>query len=144
MVRGLLGVRTITTSNGSTAYELIAPTAGIGVTLRKMTISLAAATASTLGLGRPAAIGVTPTSPVRLLPDRAGDPFEVDTKTAVAWGTPPTQPAAFMARISFPAVIGSTIVWEFNNGILIPAGGSLTLWNLAVNGVLDVTVEVDE
>jgi len=144
MQRGLLGVRTITVSSGSAAFELIAPANGYGVFLRQMTISLAAATATTLGLGRPAAIGVTPTTPVRLLHEHGGDPLELRTMTAVAWGTPPTIPTAFYRRISFPAVIGSTITWEFSSGISIPAGGSLILWNLAANGVCDVSVVVDE
>jgi len=139
MPRGSLGVRTITGTTGAAAYELIAPA---GCILREMLVTLAAATATTLGLGRPAAIGVTPTSPV-LIPFEYGS-GNLQTKTAVAWGTPPTIPASFYRRIGFPATIGSSINWTFERGLYIPAGGSIILWNLASNGVLDVSVEVDE
>lgn len=143
MIRGSLGVRTSSGSSAAAAYELIAPTIK-SCLVREMQISLAAATASIYGLGRPAAIGITPTTPVTLLNDRNGDPYENLSKTAVAWGTGPTVPAAFIRRVGFPAVIGSVISWVFENGLLIPAGGSLILWNLAANGVIDVSVVVDE
>lgn len=143
MTRGSLGVRTSVGTTGAAAFELIAP-AGTGVWLREMMVVLAAATASTLGLGYPAAIGITPTTPVRLLNEEGGNTFVHETKIAVAWGTGPTIPANFFRRIGFPAAINSQILWTFTKGIYIPAGGSIILWNLASNGVLDVTVSVDE
>jgi len=113
----------------------------------EMQVSLAAATASTYGLGRPAAIGVGPTSPVTLLSmyttgDASG---EIQSKTAIAWTTTaPTIPAQFFKRIGFPATIGASILWTFDEGLYIPAAGTIVLWNLATNGVVDVSAIVRE
>jgi len=110
-----------------------------------MWISMAAATASIYGLGIPAAIGITPTSPVSNLvePDRG---LTGVVTTAVAWGTGPTVPAQFFRRIGFPATIGAGLPepWRFDNGLFIPPAKSLVLWNIGTNRVVDVTIEVDE
>ncbi len=143
MARASSGVRTSNGTTAEAAYELIAP-AGKGFTLREIMITLAAATASTYGLGRPAAKGITPTTPANLLLEGAIDESMIRTATAVAWGTKPTVPAAFYRRVSFPATISSSILWVFPKGIFVPAGASIILWNLATNGVVDVTAVVDE
>lgn len=140
MPRGSIARRTVDGTIATAAYELIAHSTK-GCVLREMLVTLAAATASAYGLGRPAAKGVTPTSPVALLPEDGGI---LQTSTAVAWGTGPTVPTQFFRRVSFPATISSSILWTFANGLYIPAGGTLVLWNIAANGVVDVSVEVDE
>ncbi len=140
MARSSIGVRTSSGSSAAAAWELIANT-GVGCTVLGIHVTLAAATASTYGLGRPAAIGITPTTPVAVLPENTASPALVTApKVAVAWGTGPTIPTAFFRRVSFPATITSNILWEFQDGLWVPAGGSLILWNLAANGVVDVTV----
>lgn len=137
-----LSQRTSDGTTGAAAWEIIAGTKAIAV--RELSIALAAATASTFGIGRPAAAGITPTSPV-LFQSTAKPGTTALAKAAVAWGTGPTVPAAFLRRIGFPATIGSSIVWSFSeNGILIPAGGTLVVWNLASNGVADVWALVEE
>ncbi len=96
-------------------------------------VFLGAATASRYGLGRPQAIGVTPTSPVTVL---AGDPADAagTTTVAVAWGTAPTVPLNFFRRAVFPASIGAGVIWTFpSGGLTIAVSSSLVLWNLAVN-----------
>jgi hypothetical protein len=99
---------------------------------------LAAGTASTYGLGRPAAIGDTPTTPVDFLQQ---DPAEVlaanAVLSAIAWGTGPTAPTAFLRRISLPATVGTGVIWTFPEGLVIPVSGSIVLWNLGTNGVVD-------
>src|SRR3954468_188173 len=72
-------------------------------------IFMAAATASTFGLGRPAAIGVTPTTPVTVLAEDSGSPAG-SVQTALAWGTGPTVPANFFRRVSLPATIGTGVI----------------------------------
>jgi hypothetical protein len=141
MHRVSIARRTSDGTTGAAAFELIAGTKG--VLLREMLVTLAAATASTYGLGRPAAKGITPTAPVTLMSE-LGSNDPVATATALAWGTGPTVPAQFFRRVGFPAVITSFMLWTFANGLAIPAGESLVLWNLASNGVVDVSVEVDE
>jgi hypothetical protein len=103
-----------------------------------------AATASFYALGRPAAIGVTPTSPVTVL---AEDPAEAagTLNTAVAWGTGPTVPANFFRAILLPATIGTGVIWTFPRGLVIAISSSLVLWNLAASSaVLDTVVVGDE
>jgi hypothetical protein len=108
-------------------------------------IFMAAATASQYALGRPAAIGVTPTAPVDFLPDDPADPTVAGlVQSALAWATGPTAPAAFPRRISTPATIGSGVIWTFPRGYMIPVSSSLVLWNLAANGVVDAYAVVEE
>jgi hypothetical protein len=104
---------------------------------------LAAATASTFGLGRPQAIGVTPTSPVTVLQEDPGDPAGT-VQTALAWGTAPTVPLQFFRRISLPATIGTGVIWTFPRGLVIPISSSLVVWNITATGVADIYVVIDE
>lgn len=150
MIRGEITRRTSDGSNAAAAMEIIAPVT-TGVWLREMSIYLAAATASLYKIGRPAVKGITPTTPVTVLPD-SGTAGDVHTTTALAWGTGPTVPAQFFRAVAFPATISSSVVWLFSsivegrtvNGLWIPAGASLVLWNSAANGVVDVNIVVDE
>jgi len=106
-------------------------------------IFLAAATASTFGLGRPQAIGGTPTTPVTVIAEDPGDPAGT-VQTALAWGTPPTVPLYFFRRISLPATIGTGVIWTFPRGLLIPVSSSLVVWNITATGVADIYVVIDE
>lgn len=144
MTRGEISNRTSGVGSGAAALEIIAPVQ-VQTVLRRMLISLAAATASTYGLGRPAAAGITPTTPLRVQSLSGGQPAEYETRTALAWATGPTVPAQFFRRWSSPNVIGSFIEWTWDcGGLIIPAGTSLVLWNLAANGVVDVDITTDE
>jgi hypothetical protein len=105
-------------------------------------ISLATAAATVIGIGRPAAIGVTPTSPKTVLPEDSAAPAGTVT-TAVAWGTGPTVPANFLERFSFPATIGSGAIFTFQQ-LIIPVSSSLIIWNITGGATLDVSVVVDE
>lgn len=139
-----LAQRTSSGTNATAAAELRA-TATDRLRLRQISIALGAATASTFGIGRPAAIGVTPTSPVTGVAMDPGDPAGTG-QGAVAWGTGPTVPAVFIGRIALPAAIGNAWVWTFAPGqeLVIPVSGSLVVWNLATNAVADVTWTWDE
>ena len=106
-------------------------------------IWMAAATASVVGIGRPQAIGVTPTSPVNVLSEDPADPTG-QTQTALAWGTPPTVPLGFFRRVNLPATIGAACILTFPRGLTIAAGASLVHWNTAAVGVMDVHHVVDE
>ncbi len=134
--------RTTGVTSGTAGWE-IRTTATNRSKLLELGIFMAAATASTFGLGRPAAIGVTPTSPQTFLAEDSGAPAG-GTTSALAWGTGPTIPAGFLRRIALPATIGTGVIWTFPQGILIPVSGSLVLWNLALNGVTDVYAVIDE
>lgn len=134
------------TTSGAACYELIGSTTRRSK-LMEMHIFIGAATASIFGLGRPAAIGVTPTSPVNLIAEDPGEPAlgSTDEKTAVAWGTGPTVPAQFFRLANLPGAVGAGIIWTFGpDGIIIPLSGSLVLWNTAaVANVIDIVAVCD-
>lgn len=137
-------IRTSETNTGAAAVELIAGV-GIGCKVLEIGIAIVNATASKFGLGRPAAIGITPTSPVFLLNPSNGDPGVVKASLAVAWGTGPTIPAGFFRQCSLPATAGSERIWSFSTSpIVIPASGSLILWTLSSVSIADVYFTVQE
>jgi hypothetical protein len=134
-------IRTSATGSGVAAVELIVGAKPI--TVKEIGIAIVNATASTFALGRPAAIGITPTSPVALLSPRSV--YEAaKTKLAVAWGTGPTIPAAFFRQCSLPATAGAERIWELGYGISVPASGSLILWTLTTVSIADVYFVIEE
>jgi hypothetical protein len=109
----------------------------------EMGIWLNAATQSPIGIGRPQAIGITPTAPVTVL---AEDPAESTglTQTALAWATAPTVPLNFFRRLNIAAAIGAGVLLTFPRGIVIAAGNSVVNWNIAAVSLYDCHVVVDE
>lgn len=87
------------------------------------------AAATAVGLGRPAAISLTPTTIV---------PQTEDTSAAaavctgqVAASTKPTAPALFLRRFGIPATLGAGIIWTFPQGLVVPSGPSeLVVWQI--------------
>jgi hypothetical protein len=143
-------IRTSATASGAPIVELIA-SAVKGCKIREIGIIIVNATASTFGLGVPAAKGVTPTTPVPLLDMAQGDSGAAGATLAVAWGTPPTIPAAFFRQCSLPATAGAALnpTWRFNkleygNGLFVPAGTSIILWSLTTVSIADVFFTVEE
>lgn len=113
--------------------------------LQEMGVALNAATASLFGLARPAAIGITPTTPVALQAE-SDNGVAALAKTALAWGTKPTNTnVVYLRRFGLPAEVGRNVVWTFGpKGLFIPAAGTLVLFNLAANSALNVWVRISE
>jgi hypothetical protein len=109
----------------------------------EMGIWLNAATQSPIGIGRPQAIGITPTSPVTVLQEDPGDSNGL-TQTALAWGTAPTVPLNFFRRLNIAAAIGAGVLLTFPRGIVIAASFSLVNWNIAAVSLYDCHIVVDE
>lgn len=108
-------------------------------------LTLNAATATTQGIGTPAAAGATPTSPVTFLAEDTGNTTAAGTTAATAWTTMPTTPANFFRRVSLPGTIGGGIIWTFPRGITILKGSlNLCIWNIAIPPVMDVWMVIDE
>ena len=107
-------------------------------------ISQNAATAGVYGLGRPQAIGITPTTPQTFLDEQDGGGPAGLTTCAVAWGTGPTVPVNFLRRISTPATVGAGVIWTFPRGLSLPVSGSIVIWNITATAVADVWAVVDE
>lgn len=133
-----LGVRTSSGTDATAAWEILTGATPGRVKVLEIGFFLAAATATIIGLGRPAATGITPTGPVDFTVEDPNDVIASGVvQSAVAWGTGPTMPGDFLRRISLPATIGAGIIWTFPKGITIPVSESLVLWNLSTNSVLD-------
>ena len=142
MTRFYRADRTSNVTSANACYEII-PGGVQECSLIGIEISLVTAAATVIGLGRPAAIGITPTTPLLVQKGSPTDPTPVTT-TAMAWGTGPTVPTHFLKRWSFPAVIGSGIEHRFLQEISIPVGGSLILWNILGGATLDVSIVIEE
>jgi hypothetical protein len=127
-----LGINTTVATTGAACVE-IRTDANTRFRIREIGLSIGIATASVYGVGRPAARGITPTTPIDFLPyDVADAPVSGFLTSSVAWGTGPTAPAAFFRRFNFPAAIGGGIVFTFDD-LIIPVSGSLVIWNLGTN-----------
>ena len=136
-----LSNRTSNVTIANPCLEIISP-ATVRPKIMQISIVMAAATASVFGLGRPQAVGITPTSPVVLGPWDPADPTTTFCSTALAWATPPTIPLAFFERVSLAAAVGAGIIWTFPDGLVIPASSSMIIWNISATGVSDITVVV--
>jgi len=133
-----LGVRTLSGTNATAGWEIRTGATPGKARLIELGFFLAEAITSTIGLGRPEAIGVTPTSPVNFIPEDTDDVIASGViQSAVAWGTGPTAPDVFLRRITLPATIGTGVIFTWPRGLAIPVSSSLVLWNLDTNAVLD-------
>lgn len=142
MAIGSIGVR-ITTFTGTTSACFEArTTSAVRATVLEVSIIATAATAQSFGLGRPQAIGVTPTSPVAFQRDEPGAPVCVTT-TALAWATSPTVPLVYHRRWN-SAAAGGGIIWTFPRGLVIPVSSSVVLWNITTTIASDVNMVIDE
>jgi hypothetical protein len=141
------GTCNVTATSGAPRLEIRAP-ATAKVKIIELDLYNGAATASILAIVRANAIGVTPTSPVGLLPELPDDlPVTSTTLLATAWGTAPTLTAAnALRRVNMAAAIGSGILWTWGaDGLVIPASGSLVIFNVAAaTAVLDFSLVIEE
>ena len=134
--------RTTNTTSGAAAHTIYTGSTDRAAVL-EVGVFMGAATASTYGLGRPAAAGVTPTSPVLLLAEDPANPAAT-VNSALAWATSPTNPTDALRRWASPATIGTGVIWTFPRGLMIAVSSNFVLQNLATNGVVDSYFVVDE
>lgn len=135
--------RTTNTTNANATLEIIGA-ASLGYRLLELGFTLNAATGSVFGFGTPAAIGITPTTPVTLLAEDAGNTSTGNTTTALAWGTGPTVPANFYRRVSLPGTVGAGMIWTFPRGVSVLKTKTVIMWNLSTVSVIDIWCVVDE
>jgi hypothetical protein len=91
---------------------------------------------NTIGLGRPAANGVTPTTPVDFQVEDPADVLATGVLQAcLAWGTKPTAPTQYFRRIGLPATVGTGVIWTFPKGIVMAVSSNLVLYNASGNAV---------
>ena len=102
------------------------------------------AVAGVVGLGVPAAIGITPSgTAVKVLSEEPVDPLGT-TIYATAWTTAPTAPTAFYRRFEHMAQVGYAVLLAFPRGITIALNSSLVYWNIATAPLFDAYTVVDE
>lgn len=136
-------VRTTQGTAANATLEIIA-SATVSPKLMELGISQNAATAGVFGLGRPAAIGVGPTTPVTVIAEDQNGPTG-QTSSAIAWGTTaPTVPTVFFRRVSCPATIGAGIIWTFPRGIILQISKTIVVWIIATAPVADMWFVLDE
>ncbi len=135
-------IRTTMATTTAPSAEIIAPAAA-RCRVMEVGIFLNAATQSPIGIGRPQAIGVTPTAPITVL---AEDPNDAagGSKLAIAWSTPPTVPSNFFRRPNIAGAIGAGIILTFPRGLVLAAAGTLCFWNIAAVSLYDLHAVCDE
>ena len=136
-----LALRTTNTTINQSCWELRTP-ATVRPKILEISIIQATATAQSLGLGRPQAIGITPVN-VLFQADDPGDPVSV-MNGSLSWATSPTVPLIFHRRWNSAATIGVGCVFTFPRGLVIPVSSSLVLWNVTASIANDVNCILDE
>lgn len=130
------GDLTTATAAASAALEIRAG-ASEPMYIKELGLFLTAATASTLGLGRPAN---TPAGGTVGLGSADLDPDDVPSVGGVVLSgqtTAPTAPTIFKRTIVLPGAIGNGIVWTWPEpGLRVKQTTSLVVWNVALNSAL--------
>lgn len=102
-----------------------------------------AATASSIGIYRPAAIGITPGTTTIPVPVDS-DYTTASTTVANTWGTAPTiSTNVSFRRATLAAAIGAGVVWTWPvEPLRIPKSSSLVIWNFggATGSVLNAYI----
>jgi len=102
-----------------------------------------------IGLGQPAAIGVTPGTISTVQATNTFDTIAGNTTVAATWGTAPTAPGTFRRRADLQAVAGAGIIWTWNPGEFTMWAGAtintIVLWQISAQAVTyDCYIKVAE
>lgn len=120
--------RTTTQTATATAPHTLITTSTDVAELFECAVFMTSAVAGNFQLGRPAAVGITPTSPVTLQAENPSLPPGTTT-SALAWATNPTAPTVSMRNLNIPATIGTGIILTFPRGLIVPVSANLVLYN---------------
>ena len=117
--------------------------------IREIGIFNQSGVAAIVGVGRPAAIGVTPGTLTTVQAGNAMDTIAGATTIAASWGTAPTAPSTFMRRADLQAAQGSGVIFTWLPGESVLWSGSaintLVLWQVSASAVTyDIYVKVAE
>lgn len=132
-----LSQRTTATASGNASWE-VRSASGNKPRLMEIGVTQNAATAGVYGIGRPGAIGITPTSPQNFVAEDDASAPTSNSTAAVAWGTGPTTPTNFNRRISCNNTIGVGANFTFPRGFDIATSNSVVIWIIATAPVCDV------
>lgn len=132
--------------------EIIAAAIAAGKRLpeiREIGIFNVSGVAAEFGIGRPAAIGITPGTLTTVQAINAVDVIAGNTTVAATWGTAPTAPSTFMRRGELQAVVGAGVIFTWAPGEFVlwsaSAIGTIVLWQISALAVTyDLYVKVCE
>lgn len=102
-----------------------------------------------IGIGQPAAIGVTPATLVTVQATNTTDTIAGNTVVAGSWATAPTAPTTFRRRADLQAVAGAGVIWTWNPGEFVMWSGAtistVVPWQLSAQAVTyDLYIKVAE
>ena len=107
--------------------------------IREIGIFNQSGVAAIVGIGRPAAIGITPGTLVTVQADDSFDTIAGATTIAGSWGTPPTAPTTFMRRADLQAVQGAGVIFTWLPGEFVLWSGAaidtIVLWQISTAAV---------
>lgn len=144
-----------TYTSGAAAHaigEIIPATAATAARppeIREIGIFNQSGVAAIIGIGQPAAIGVTPATLTTVQADNTFDTIAGHTTIAASWGTAPTAPSTFHRRADLQAVQGSGVIWTWLPGEFVLWSGAsistMVLWQVSAAAVTyDIYVKVAE
>lgn len=116
------------------ALAWLRTTAGRSARVYEVAVYLSGGTAAAtdIGLGRPAAISVTPTTVVPQAEDSSSGAAVCTGQVAAS--TKPTAPSLYIRRFGIPATVGAGVIWSFPNGLYIPTGpAEITIHNIGAS-----------
>lgn len=119
----------------------IYPPASVRCALLEFALTQTAATAQSIGLGRPATIG-TPSGPVLFQQDDPADVASV-VNGHITWSAQPTAPTVFHRRWNSAATVGVGRVWTFPRALIVAASGALVSWNITAAVAMDAEAVID-
>jgi hypothetical protein len=133
-------------------FEIIPATLAAGKRMpeiREIGIFSQSGVAAQVGIGRPAAIGITPATSVTVQALHSNDVIIGSTTIATTWGTAPTVPGTFTHRLDIQAVVGAGDIFTFGQGELVLWSGAaintFVIWQISALAVTyDVYVKVAE
>lgn len=111
--------------------------------IREIGVFNSSGAAAEIGVGRPAAIGITPAGNVVNQAINGFDVVAGATSTYTSWGTSPTQPSPFMRRATLQSVIGAGVIWVWNPGeFVLWVGNAISTVVIFQIGTTAVTYDV--
>lgn len=143
--KNFFGVAALTTdvTNGTPGLEIVAASTG-RLRIVEIRISITAPTASTFGIGRPAAKGVNPSATKLFQSMQANGAGVHSISTAWGGGTAPTIPAEFYFRGNTAATIGNFFVWQPED-LWVPPSATMVVWNAAAapNSASNISIVIE-
>lgn len=117
--------------------------------IRELGVYNQSGVAAEIGIGQPAAIGITPATLQTVQATNTQDTIAGNTTVAKTWGTAPTAPTTFRRRAQLQAVAGAGAIWTWNPGEFVMWSGAaistVVLWQISTLAVTyDVYLKVVE